>query len=74
MRVILGDKAQSCTTFPLSALNLIGQLVVRTPACFVRSLVPRRLESPLIQHVLVGFVVTLLVGLVIVVAAAPRIA
>jgi hypothetical protein len=64
--------AALCTAFLLCGLNLIGQLVVRIPLWFVRNLVPRGVESPLVQHALVGFVVTLIVGLVIVIAMLRR--
>jgi hypothetical protein len=64
--------AALCTAFLLCGLNLIGQLFMHLPLCVVQCLTPRGVESPLVQHALVGFVVTLIVGLVIVVALLRR--
>jgi hypothetical protein len=64
--------AALCTAFLLCGLNLLGQLVVRIPLRFVLNFVPRGVESPLLQHLLVGFVVMLIVGLMIVVAMLRR--
>lgn len=61
-----------CTAFLLCGLNLIGQLFMHLPLCIVQCLTPRGVESPLLQHVLVGFVVMLIVGLMIVVAMLRR--
>lgn len=61
-----------CTSFLLCGLNLIGQLIMRLPVYFVRNLLPRGVESPLLQHVLTGLVVMLIVGLMIVVAMLRR--
>jgi NO-binding membrane sensor protein with MHYT domain len=56
----------------LCGLDLIGQLAVHIHLYFMHNLVPRGVESPLLQHVLVGFVITLIVGLTIVVALLRR--
>ena len=64
--------AALCMAFMLCGLNVIGQLFVRIPSCFTRSLVPRGAESPLLQHILLGFVVVLIGGLTIVVAMLRR--
>ncbi|RQS57037.1 hypothetical protein DID96_36860 [Burkholderia sp. Bp8963] len=52
----------------LGGLNLIGRLVMRLPLRIVGALVPRGIESPLLQDILVGFVVVLIGGLLIMVA------
>jgi hypothetical protein len=64
--------AALCTVFLLFGLDLIGQIVVHIPLFFVRNMVPRGVESPLLQHVLVGFTVMLIAGLMIVVAMLRR--
>jgi hypothetical protein len=64
--------AAVCTMLLLCGLDLVGQLVVRIPLFFVRNLAPRGVQSPLLQHVLAGFTVMLIVGLVIVVVMLRR--
>jgi hypothetical protein len=56
-----------CTVLLLCGLDLVGQLVVRIPIDFVRNLLPQGVESPFFQHMLAGFVVMLIGGLLIVV-------
>jgi hypothetical protein len=52
----------------LCVLNLLGQLVIRIPLRFVVNLVPKGVESSLLQNMLAGFEVVL-IGAPLIVAA-----